>query len=663
MRERIISCVRENGTRVVVRTFHSFCADVVRAEAKRHSDLYTDYMIFDEEDCKEIISSLYPDYDVHALQSFIDLVKESRTAYGYYAEDAAYDYRQTIARLYTEKEARLREICGASRHAVEEELYNLLKISGETFVMSYNAALRDTHGLDFNDLIITAYECFQNETVRTTWQHRFKYINIDEVQDTSELEYHILSSIFGHNTILLCGDYFQTVYEWRGSHPQAILASFKADYDPCCILFNENYRSTQTLLHAAADCLKNLFGPETVTAMYAQEPKTSPEQEAGSRITIKSCRNITEEARWIYHRIQEIRSHSEDPAILSTICILTRANRYNIQLSRQLDFLNRQHTETAPPDFMLVDEFKFFRRQEIKDVLAFAKLSINPHDTTSMTRIIKRFAPGIGSAALQTIASEAWKKAGIRLTDYLDPSTLSQKDAFALLEQGLDQENIVVFDVESTGVDTLTDEIIQIAGIRLDKTGNIKEKFMHLLKLKDKTTVGDSVWIHHITDERLQQQGEAPETVLAAFLSFMQGAVLVGHNVSYDINILKSYLGRLHMPQPQYFTYYDTLDIFRRFHPNLKSHTLDYLGRYFHVTHRSSHGFPSILLLFLPARLRLRLRVPGCVPYHNNSGRQFLLHKPAGDRCRSNRRITHDHQRTPQYPWKQLRRPIAHSRR
>ena len=100
------------------------------------------------------------------------------------------------------------------------------------------------------------------------------------------------------------------------------------------------------------------------------------------------------------------------------------------------------------------------------------------HDTISMTRIIKRFVPGIGSAALQTIASEDWKKAGIRLTDYLDSSTLNQKDAFAVLEQELEKENIVVFDVESTGVDTLTDEIIQIAGIRLDKTGNIKEKFM-----------------------------------------------------------------------------------------------------------------------------------------------------------------------------------------
>ena len=596
MRERIISRVRENGTRVVVRTFHSFCSDIVRSEAKRHSDLYADYMIFDEEDCKEIISSLYPDYAVHALQSFIDLVKESRPAYGYYSEDAAHDYQQTIARLYTEKEARLREICGTSRHVLDEELYNVLKISGETVVMTYNAALRDAHGLDFNDLLITTYECFKNETIRTTWQNRFTYINIDEVQDTSELEYHILSSIFGHNRILLCGDYFQTVYEWRGSHPKAILASFKANYDPRCIRFNENYRSTRTLLHAAADCLKNLFGPETVTAMYAKDPETPPEQEAGSRITIKSCRNITEEARWIYRRIQEIRHLSGDPAILSKICILTRTNRYNIQLSQQLDFLNRQPADTAPLDFMLVDEFKFFRRQEIKDVLAFAKVSINPHDTISMTRIIKRFAPGIGSAALRAISSETYKKAGIRLTDYLDSSTQNRKDAFALLEQELEKENIVVFDVESTGVDTLTDEIIQIAAIRLDKTGNIKEKFMHLLKLKDKTTVGDSVWIHHFTDEQLQQQGEEPETVLAAFLSFIQGAVLVGHNVSYDIHILKSYLGRLHMAQPQYLTYYDTLDIFRRFHPNLKNHTLEYLGRYFHVTHRSSHDAADDIL-------------------------------------------------------------------
>ena len=173
------------------------------------------------------------------------------------------------------------------------------------------------------------------------------------------------------------------------------------------------------------------------------------------------------------------------------------------------------------------------------------------------------------------------------MTDFLDPFARRDGDPFALLLSAWDQENLVVFDVEATGVDTTRDEIIQIAGIRLAKDGTIKEEFQRVLRPTRR--VGDSVRVHKMTDEWLQANGDDPADVLRDFCAFAQGAVIVGHNVTYDLSILSSHLSRLDLPDFSYITYYDTLDIFRRFYPNLPSYKLEHLGEYCHVSHKSSH--------------------------------------------------------------------------
>lgn len=436
------------------------------------------------------------------------------------------------------------------------------------------------HGLDFTDLIVQAEALFAQADIAIKWARRFLYINIDEVQDTSELEYRILSRIFGSSRLLLCGDYFQTIYEWRGSHPEAVLRAYQRDWHPRRVVLTENYRSTQVLLSASFAWLKNRF-PERVSALYP-EGIHAVSAEHGLPIVLKGVMSFAEEAQWIYYKIQQL--PVED---YGRVCILTRSNRYNKDLSLYFRNLGCHLPENERLPFMLLDELKFFRRQEVKDALAFLRLVVNPHDAASFVRILNRFGRGIGPGTIRKISQEAYRRAGIRITDYLDEDARRTGDPFAVLVEAFEAEDIVVFDVEATGVDPTRDEIIQIAGLRLGRDGKAKAEFKRLLKAC--RSVGDSYKVHKISDALLQREGQEPEEVLREFCAFAAGSVIVGHNVTYDLSILGSELARLGLPPLAYRRYYDTLDIFRRFYPNLPNHKLEYLGEFCHVSHRSTH--------------------------------------------------------------------------
>lgn len=581
MRQRVEEKAGEAGSRVLVRTFHGFCYDVIKAEAKRHSDLFSDFILFDETDSKAILKEILEEvWPLRAVLNLVAQLKEKRAEYHFFGDSDKEDYQKTLARLMETAAAEVRSLAVDDTYRYYEQLYQGWQDWGPGVAAEYDQRIHELHGLDFTDLIMRAGELFSQPELALRWARRFVYINIDEVQDTSELEYDIISRIFGSSHLLLCGDYFQTIYEWRGSHPELVLRKFQQDYHPCRIVLHENYRSTQVLLRASFASLQELF-PERVSALYP-EGITAVRAERGEPIVFKGAMDFPEEAQWIYYTIQQLPVRD-----YSRVCILTRSNRYNKDLSAQFRSLGRLQPEGQRLPFMLIDEMKFFRRQEVKDVLAFLRLIVNKHDVASFVRILNRFGQGIGPATIRKLSAEEYRRAGIRLTDFLDPFARRDGDPFALLMSAWEQENLVVFDVEATGVDTTRDEIIQIAGIRLAKDGTIKEEFQRVLRPTRR--VGDSVRVHKMTDEWLQANGDDPAEVLRDFCSFAEGAVIVGHNVTYDLSILGSHLSRLNLPAFSYPAYYDTLDIFRRFYPNLPSYKLEYLGEYCHVSHKSSH--------------------------------------------------------------------------
>ncbi|WP_338852200.1 3'-5' exonuclease [Clostridium perfringens] len=586
MSDRVMKIVRGEAKEITIRTFHSFCFDVVRTYAKRNTDIFSDFTIFDEDDCREVISKLSYYYATSNLmatnmqiQKVIDFIKVERARIETLEDRVLDEYKTVIDEIFKFREEKINQVC-TNKGNLNLNLKNYIKFHGHELVTLYDSKLREDHALDFNDLIILTKELFKDEKVVRALKNKFKYINIDEVQDTSIIEYSIIEKLFEGNNVLICGDFFQTIYSWRGSDPEMIFNKFKEKYNPIEIIFSKNYRATKNLNKASLEFLNNAFSSK-VSTMY-KDGILAESKEDGEKILLKETRGLREEARFIFDYVNKLCKNGED---LKRVCVLTRDNNYNIGLSEELYQIGGY--EGADFEFILVDQFKFFRRQEVKDILAFLKLIANRYDSLSLKRIVNRLPTGIGMRTLEAIESYKYKEVGIRLADYIDPLVLEYGEKFSLLINEFEKENIIVFDVESTGVDVTEDEIIQIAAIKLNKKGEVVDKFEKFLK--NKKPVKDSYYVHGFSDEMLQRIGEDKEKVLKEFVEYSKDSIIVGHNVQYDINILCSELERNNLGKPKFKTFYDTLDIYRRFYPGNINYKLENLSNVYDTKHKPSH--------------------------------------------------------------------------
>ena len=586
MSDRVMKIVGGEAKDITIRTFHSFCFDVVRTYAKRNTDIFSDFTIFDEDDCREVISKLSYYYATSNLmatnmqiQRVIDFIKVERARIETLEDRVLDEYKTVIDEIFKFREEKINQVC-TNKGNLNLNLKNYIKFHGHELVTLYDSKLREDHALDFNDLIILTKELFKDEKVVRALKNKFKYINIDEVQDTSIIEYSIIEKLFEGNNVLICGDFFQTIYSWRGSDPEMIFNKFKEKYNPVEIVFSKNYRATKNLNKASLEFLNNAFSSK-VSTMY-KDGILAESKEDGEKILLKETRGGREEARFIFDYVKKLCEKGED---LKRVCVLTRDNNYNIGLSEELYQIGGY--EGADFEFILVDQFKFFRRQEVKDILAFLKLIANRYDSLSLKRIVNRLPTGIGMRTLDAIESYKYKEVGIRLADYIDPLVLEYGEKFSLLINEFEKENIIVFDVESTGVDVTEDEIIQIAAIKLNKKGEVVDKFEKFLK--NKKPVKDSYYVHGFSDEMLQRIGEDKEKVLKEFVEYSKDSIIVGHNVQYDINILCSELERSNLGKPKFKTFYDTLDIYRRFYPGNINYKLENLSKVYDTKHKPSH--------------------------------------------------------------------------
>ncbi|EJT5936602.1 3'-5' exonuclease [Clostridium perfringens] len=586
MSDRVMKIVGGEAKEITIRTFHSFCFDVVRTYAKRNTDIFSDFTIFDEDDCREVISKLSYYYATSNLmatnmqiQKVIDFIKVERARIETLEDRVLDEYKTVIDEIFKFREEKINQVC-TNKGNLNLNLKNYIKFHGHELVTLYDSKLREDHALDFNDLIILTKELFKDEKVVRALKNKFKYINIDEVQDTSIIEYSIIEKLFEGNNVLICGDFFQTIYSWRGSDPEMIFNKFKEKYNPIEIIFSKNYRATKNLNKASLEFLNNAFSSK-VSTMY-KDGILAESKEDGEKILLKETRGLREEARFIFDYVNKLCKNGED---LKRVCVLTRDNNYNIGLSEELYQIGGY--EGADFEFILVDQFKFFRRQEVKDILAFLKLIANRYDSLSLKRIVNRLPTGIGMKTLEDIESYKYKEVGIRLADYIDPLVLEYGEKFSLLINEFEKENIIVFDVESTGVDVTEDEIIQIAAIKLNKKGEVVDKFEKFLK--NKKPVKDSYYVHGFSDEMLQRIGEDKEKVLKEFVEYSKDSIIVGHNVQYDINILCSELERNNLGKPKFKTFYDTLDIYRRFYPGNINYKLENLSKVYDTKHKPSH--------------------------------------------------------------------------
>lgn len=340
MKERMQKFLH-TGSKPLITTFHSFCAKVLRMEGK-FIGLSDKFVIYDGQDQLEAIKQalntvgLSPkEYKPSAVLGTISHAKNELITPQEYLSMARGYFQQGVAQTYR----------------------------------AYQKLLLDSEAMDFDDLIFKTVLMFQNNPeILEKYQNKFRYILIDEYQDTNRAQY-VLTKLLArkHQNICVVGDFSQSIYSWRGADFQN-LSKFKDDFSNVTTLsLDQNYRSTQKILDAAS----------TVIAKNTTHPVLSlwTENGQGENVTIYEARNEQDEALYIAKFIKD------NPEYLHNIAILYRTNAQ----SRVFEEMMLHH---GLP-YILVGGTRFYERKEIKDVLAYLRVLANPKDAISMKRIEK----------------------------------------------------------------------------------------------------------------------------------------------------------------------------------------------------------------------------------------------------------------------------------
>lgn len=293
----------------------------------------------------------------------------------------------------------LSHISGAKNELVSPEAYRKMVHGGffadkvAAIYAEYQKRLQQNRAFDFDDLLMKTVELFQRyRDVLSYFQQLFSYILVDEYQDTNHAQYVMVKLLAeSHKNVCVVGDSDQSIYSWRGADIRNIL-DFEKDYpDAKVIKLEQNYRSTKTILEAAHQVI--------VKNKKRKEKKLWTDRDQGSKIHVITARDEREEGEFIVHHVRKKIEGYEYP-VFNDFALLYRTN---VQ-SRVLEEVFLRH---GMP-YKIVGGVRFYDRKEIKDVLAYLKILLNPHDEISLMRIINTPPRQIGQKTLshvQTMAS------------------------------------------------------------------------------------------------------------------------------------------------------------------------------------------------------------------------------------------------------------------
>ena len=357
MKNRIIKLVGDDAGNLWMGTFHSMFARILRKECM-HLKFTPSFTIYDSDDSLSTIKKVMEklnlptqQFNPLAIRSRISIAKNQYLLPGKFAE--------TVHELFDEKAALV--------------------------YSEYQKTLERSNAMDFDDLLIKPIELFEKKKdLLEKYQHRFKFILVDEFQDTNRAQYQVvrlLGNMF--NNIAVVGDDAQSIYSFRGADIRNIL-DFQKDY-PECQLFRleQNYRSTKSIVLVADELIR--FNKEQLKKiLWTANP-------AGDPVTVVQCADDREEGSQIVRAIQQ--ESQRRKLDLKDFAVLYRTNAQ----SRALEEAFRKN---AIP-YEIVGGTRFYERKEIKDVLAYLRLLANPTDEVSLLRIINYPARGIGDVTIE----------------------------------------------------------------------------------------------------------------------------------------------------------------------------------------------------------------------------------------------------------------------
>lgn len=414
MKSRVEGLVGDVANRIWLSTFHSFCAKFLRFEIDSFLGYNSNFTIYDTSDSQAVIKAalkaLNLDDKYYPVGAMIAAISDAKNQLLF-----ASDFRKQARDFYQQKVADVYEY--------------------------YERELRKNNALDFDDLLLVAVKLLQsNAAVLDKYSHRFRYVMIDEYQDTNHAQYLLAKLLASHwKNIAVVGDADQSIYAWRGADIQNIL-DFEKDYPNCTsIKLEQNYRSTKIILDAANAVIDNNEG--------RPEKNLWTDKTEGAKIQHFTAQSEHEEAAFIGDTIAK--KHDIHDVPYGDMAILYRTNAQSRVLEEAL-------IKRALP-YTMVGGTKFYDRKEIKDVLAYLRVLYNPFDDLSLLRIINVPKRSIGAttvAKLQEYARANGTSLFMTLTqlhliDSIKGKTKEKLEEFGILIFTLvsEMENRTVLDI------------------------------------------------------------------------------------------------------------------------------------------------------------------------------------------------------------------------
>lgn len=358
MRERLQSLIGGGARGMWVSTFHSMCVRILRTDCERVG-FAKGFTIYDDSDSKRLVEQIMDElnidkkrYPIPALRNRISQAKNDLQVAEVFAEKTSDQVGQVAARVYTRLQERLRQL----------------------------------NAFDFDDLLLYTWLLLKNHPdVLAAYQNRFRYLMVDEYQDTNHAQY-VLTQLLAaaHKNIMVVGDDDQSIYSWRGADLRNIL-DFEKDYPEARVVkLEENYRSMGNILAAANAVIAN--------NLTRKPKKLFTSKPAGDKISVYSATDERDEGRWIASEIE----HQHDEGMsYNQIAVFYRTNAQSRMLE---DMLMR-----AGVPYRLIGGTRFFDRAEIRDVMAYLNLVVNPANDVAAHRVINVPKRGIGKTTVEYI--------------------------------------------------------------------------------------------------------------------------------------------------------------------------------------------------------------------------------------------------------------------
>ena len=360
MKERVESLVGENVKVEWLGTFHSICVRILKRDIE-YLGYSKDFNIIDEQDKQKLIKQILKDlkidedkFSASSIASSISKAKDELKTAVDYEREASGDYKEEqIAKVYRE----------------------------------YQALLKKNNSVDFDDLIFLTVRLFEENPSRLEyWQNKFKYILVDEYQDTNHAQFKIIYMLSGASgNVCVVGDESQSIYGFRGADISNILEFEKAYKDAKVVKLEQNYRSTKTVLAAANAVIKN--------NKSKIDKSLWTENEDGDKIDLFFAKNEYDEGQYIVDTIDKMAR--DNKYNYSDFVVLYRTNAQ----SRAIEEVFMR--EGTP--YRIIGGLKFYSRKEIKDIVSYLKLINNPKDNVSFTRVINEPKRGIGDTTVDKI--------------------------------------------------------------------------------------------------------------------------------------------------------------------------------------------------------------------------------------------------------------------